>query len=680
MKTSLHWLNRYLDRPAELDEATQTLTDLGFPTEEWESINLSTGRSDWQMDVEITNNRGDCLSHIGQAREVAAATGRSLQFPSFDLPADAADDVPVADLTRVDNDAPDLCPVYTVRVIRGVKIGPSPDWLVEALEAVGQKPVNNVVDITNYVLLETGQPLHAFDMTRLGEGRIVVRRAKKDEPFEAIDHSKHKLRDDMLVIADANKPVAIAGVMGGVDSEVGGATTDVLLESAAFSQLSVRQTSRRLKLGSDSSYRFERGVDPCGVERASRRAAQFIVELAGGKIADGVIRVGVDEPQPSQVLMRTARCNALLGTDLSVEAMRQHLERLDLQPHVNDGEGTILCTVPTFRLDLQREVDLIEEVARLHGMADIPVQEKIEITVRNKQPDVTARQSLVDALIAHGYLETVGFTFVDLQRGKSFLPKGHEPLTVGDETRKSEPMLRPSLLPTLLATRKTNQDYGNKDLRLFETAATFSRDGASIVETARLALIADAEDKDHALRDLRGTLEELSQRLVGEAAMQFDETEDDHFAAAATVTLRGKPLGVMGLIDSETQDAFDLQTPLVAAELELQPLLASFPPDVAVEPLSRYPAIERDLSVVVDESVRWADVREAIDAARPALLEDVRFLITYRGKPIARGSKSVSFRMIFRDPNGTLRHDQVDPQVEAVAAKLKDAVSAELRT
>ena len=233
MKTSLQWLNRYLDRSVELDEATQTLTDLGFPTEEWESIDLSTGKSDWQMDVEITNNRGDCLSHIGQAREVAAATGRVLQLPSYDIAEKYIDDASVTDLTSVANDATDLCPVYTARVIRGVQVGPSPEWMVEVLEAAGQKPVNNIVDITNFVLLETGKPLHAFDTRRLDEGRIVVRRATKDEPFEAIDHSKHKLRDDMLVIADATKPVAVAGVMGGVNSEVGQDTKEILLESAA---------------------------------------------------------------------------------------------------------------------------------------------------------------------------------------------------------------------------------------------------------------------------------------------------------------------------------------------------------------------------------------------------------------------------------------------------------------
>ena len=300
MKVSLNWLNSYLDRPVDADAAADLLGEQGFPVEERDDL----PDGDVMLNVEVTSNRGDCLSHVGVARELAAGSGRQLRPPVFDLP--DVDPNPATALTSVVNKAPDLCPVYTARVIRGVRIAPSPDWLRHRLEAIGLRPVNNVVDITNFVLHEMGQPLHAFDMAKLNERRIVVRRAEQGEAFTAIDGTKHALGSDMLVIADANRPVAIAGVMGGVDSEVTDATTDILLESARFAQLSVRRTSRSLKLASDSSYRFERGVDPVGVEAASRRAAQLIVELAGGRLAEGVVRVGEDQPRSSRLTVSIA--------------------------------------------------------------------------------------------------------------------------------------------------------------------------------------------------------------------------------------------------------------------------------------------------------------------------------------------------------------------------------------
>ncbi len=684
MKTSLAWLNDYLDRPVTLDEAAATLTGLGFPTESWEQV---VG-DDWAMEVEITSNRGDCLSHVGQAREVAAATGRALQGPAVDLRAAAIGGGAVMDLTRVENAAAALCPLYSARVIQGVKVGPSPAWLTRRLQAVGLRSVNNVVDVTNFVMLELGQPLHAFDMSRLAQKRIVVRRAAEGEAFTAIDGSKHTLRGDMLVIADAARPVAVAGVMGGLDSEVGDQTTDILLESAVFAPLSVRQTSRALKLSSDSSYRFERGIDPRGVERASCRAAQLIVELAGGQAAEGVIRVGaegmVGELPRRTVLLRPRRCDALLGFCIPATRMVELLERLDVDAKLADDGRLITCRIPSFRLDLTREVDLIEEVVRLHGLEHLPVRKKIEIVASRTPRDVAARQRLRDVLVAGGFHEAITFSFLSPKAGEPFLPAGHRAVCVDDDRRKAEPMLRPSLLPSLLAVRKTNQDMGNTQVRLFETAATYSRDGEGrIIETQRLALLADAElaggGVAGGVRALRGILDELAQQLLGDVPVCFEPAAAPHMEHAARWSVAGRDLGVVGLIDAATRGNFDLQAPVVAAEVVLHPLLTAYPPTRTVRQLPRYPAIERDLSIVVDATLPWAAIEAAARAAEPRWLETLAFITTYRGKPIARGSKSVTLRMTFRDAGGTLRHDQVDAEVARVVERLKTSHQAQLR-
>ncbi len=683
MNASLNWICSYLDRPVELEQAAQALTAMGFPTEQWEAVETRDGR-DWRMDVEVTSNRPDCLCHLGLARELAAGLNLGFTSPAIaDEPAGTHAAPEAASVTRVDNEATDLCPLYTARVIRGVKVGPSPDWLVSRLEAAGLRSVNNVVDVTNFVLLETGQPLHAFDMARLDEGRIVVRRAKRGEPITAIDGSRHTLDEPMLVIADAARPVAIAGVMGGQETEVGDETTDVLLESAAFDPLSVRRTSRALKLSSDSSYRFERGVDVAGVDRASRRAAALIIELAGGSPAAGVIRAGCEDPIPRSLVLRPARCRQLMGIDFTVEQLVDALGRLGLDP-AREGDGVdeddrIVCRIPTHRLDLQREVDLIEEVARLHGLDRVPVREKIEIIARPPQASVQARRRLGQVLSAHGYFETITLSFVPMTQGEPFVPAGHEAVVLDDERRKAEPMLRPSLLPSLLACRKGNQDAGNEDLRLYEAASVWARREGTIHEWHKLGMLCDAPDRQRALREVRGTIEEAIATLTNWPAAACEPIELHSFSAAAEVRSGDRVLGRFGLLDPAVQKRFDLQTPVVLAELDLPPIIEAYPPEPVVQPLARYPGIERDLSVIVDEPVAWASIERTVRETDPPLLAAIDFLTTYRGKPIEKGRKSVSFRMTFRDPGRTLRHEEVDPQVEAVVDALRENVGAELR-
>jgi phenylalanyl-tRNA synthetase beta chain len=673
MLISLQWLNEYLDRPIDADEADTLLTAAGFPLDGIEPVG-----DDTVLDVEVTSNRPDCLSHIGVAREVVAASDRTLKHPTIELNESAKS---VDELTSVENQADDLCAVYTARVIRGVTIEPSPDWLQNALESIGLRPVNNVVDITNYALHEMGQPLHAFDMNKLAGGKIVVRRATKGEPFTAIDGSEHKLRDTMLVIADQANPVAVAGVMGGLDSEVGDDTTDVLLESASFDPLNVRTTSRALKLSSDSSYRFERGVDPAGVERASQRAAALIVQLAGGELAKGVIRVGQPEPIPHDVTMRISRCNALLGYDVPTQQMVDALTSLELSPVV-DGDA-ITCTVPPHRLDLHREADLIEEVARTAAYDSIPIKPKMELTVRPPQPMVQARREVGRMLVAHGYHETITFSNIAPAQTQSFIEPGHELITLEDE-RAAESALRPSLLPSLLGVRKTNQDAGNRDVKLFEIARTFSKKDGTYHEMMELALLTDVAQAD-SVQAIRGTIEELTAAL-GFSQLEYQQAGDatPKWAQAAGMVVNpddgsGRIAGCFGRVNAATLKQFGLKVDVDVAWLDYDYLTANYPPTPIVAPLARFPGIERDLSVVVDEQITWSQIQAAVTGSQPDMLDDVAFMGVYRGKQVGKGRKSVSFRMRFSHPDKTLRHEEVDPQVESVVESLKRDTAAELR-
>lgn len=686
MKTSLDWLNSYLDRPALPDEVEDLLTRQGLPIDS----RVKTAHNDELLDVEVTSNRTDCLSHIGLAREVAAGSGRQLVWPQayqrfvtrrVDDALPGAGPLP-GDLpagVSVRNDEPQLCPLYTARVIRDVRVGPSPAWLVRRLETVGLRSVNNVVDITNFVLLEIGQPLHAFDLDKLAGAQLVVRCARKNEPFVAIDGSRHVLSAGMLVIADAQKPVAVAGVMGGLDSEVTESTRHILLESAMFDPLAVRRTSRGLKLASDSSYRFERGIDPWGVEAASSRAAELIIELAGGTLAQGVFRSGQIQTAPRQVIMRLSRCNQLLGLELSPNRVVELLGCLDLEPKYNPADGTIACAVPSFRRDLEREVDLIEEVARLQGFESVPVYEKISIVAQPQTPAVTARQKLGQILAAHSWHETLNFTFLGAKFGQPFLNPDDQPVLVDDERRKAEPMLRPSVIPSLLLCRKSNQDVGNRDVTLFETASTWRRQPNKIIESRRLGVVCDADDPQHALRRLRAAVEDLVEQLTDLAALEVQPLAVPACSVAGRVTLAGRDLGWLGLLDPAVQRLFDLAAPVAAAELDLDLLLASYPPTIAVRELARFPVVERDLSLIVSDEVSWAQLHGQIRDLRLEFLEELRFLDVYHGKPIPPGSKSVSLRLLFRDPAGTLRREQVDAQVARAVAALEQSLGALLR-
>lgn len=669
------WLNEYLDRPLSIDELVDALAGAGFGCEQRDDL----PGGDARLDIEITSNRGDCVSVVGLAREAAAVTGRQLVVP---VSQGKVSHDSQSLVVGVENLEDDLCPYYSARVIRGVKVGPSPDWLVKRIESIDQRSVNNVVDITNFILFELGQPLHAFDMAKLRGGTIMIRRARKGEMMTAIDGSKLTLDESMLAIADAERPVALAGVMGGLDTEVSSRTVDIVLEAASFNGASVRTTSRRLKLMSPSSYRFERGVHPATVAAAADRAAAMIVEICGGEW-EGTAAVAaapvVDQPV---VTMRCDRCRKVAGIEIGNDEMVGILKRLGMEPTLSSDGSRIECTVAPHRLDLTREIDLIEEVVRIHGLDRITPRARIEIDVVGLQESVNRRRTVEQALTACGFFEVVTFSFLPMDDAQAFLHEGHELMTLQDDRRKAEPALQASVLPGLLRCRKRNQDVGHKEMRLFEKAACFAMVNGEKAEQVMLGLCLDAPDRQQGLRAMRAAIESAATALLGKSAEVHVAAEANNWFEAggsAVVYINGARVGVMGVLAGKMQARFDLETPVVVAEVNFDALLALEPVETTLDTLSTYPSIQRDLSLVVEEGVPWRDIESGIADLNLANLESIRFIGAYRGKPIEKGSKSVTVRLTFRDPSRTLRHEEVDPQIAAVVETMADRVGAVLR-
>lgn len=695
MLISAAWISSYLPKggisPALIQDA---LIHAGFPIES--ATPLEGG--DVRLDVEITSNRGDALCHLGLAREVAAKL--RLPLAATVPPRLAPGAKPVRDLLTLESRVGDACPRFTARAITGVTVGPSPAWLRERLEAVGQRSINNVVDATNYLNFELGHPCHAFDLARLAGRTLVVRHAAKGESLTTLDGKPRSLAEDDVVIADAQKPQSLAGVMGGADSQVTSATRDLVLEVATWDPVVIRRTSRRHGLRTDASYRYERLVDARSVDAAADRLAALVLEVAGGTLADGVLVAGPPVPPPTRIRLRPARCAAILGVELPAARLAELLARLGIA--CTPAGADLSCEIPAFRPDLTREIDLIEEVARIEGLDAIPTHERLGVRVKPPQDAERARREVGSLLAGMGFYEATTFSFCSRPDADLFLAPGLERAEVDDERRKAEPVLRPSVLAGLLACRRTNQ-HAQPALgpcRFFEVASVFAqrpRPGAlpESVERVSLAMLLDAatrsrtgENLQPALRAMRGTIEALARALAGthsRLTLVPDVPPIKAFdpAAFARVELDDTPIGRVGLLSREAQAHFDLPLPAVAAELDFDALVSRFPPRGRVTPLPAYPGIERDVSFVLDDHVPWARVEAEIGrlhaASPPAHLQSWRFIGSFRGGPIGAGKKSVTVRFAFRDPARTLRHEEVDRPIADLSRALASALGGSIR-
>jgi phenylalanyl-tRNA synthetase beta chain len=662
------------------------------------------GLNDWRMDVEITANRGDLLSHIGIARELAVAGGQGVvlpplpsgsgrggydtDWPDADTPLDleAHPEEASADGVSVRIEDPELCSRYLGAVVRGVKVGPSPEWLASRLRAAGSRPINNVVDATNFVLLELGQPLHAFDLNKLGERRIVVRQARSGETITTLDGESRKLEPGMLAICDAAEPVAIAGVMGGADSEVSEGTQDILLECALFDPKSVRATRNALGMSTDASYRFERGVDPAGLERAVQRAVEIILATAGGSPDPKVLDAAPKPWDGLTVPLRLSRVPKLLGIELSEEEIRELIEPLGFSVGPIEGE-TLPVSVPGFRsYDVQREVDLLEEVARTYGFDRFP--EDLRPFRPGSVPDhplFQVEDELRDLLVGEGFLEA---------QTMAFAPEGEGEEELSNPVSAEEGFLRSSLLPGLIRRVAYNFARGIRDVRLFELGTVFFGRGSEdrpAEETRLCVVMTGAQAPHHWAREavsvdvwyLKGLLGRVlpAARLPG-ALVADEERGSAPFAEGSVgglvVRAGDDEVGRAGMIDSSSVDSPAWAGPVWALELTV-PADPEPRPVTVFEPLPPFPGVDRDLALVVPTDVAAGAVGDTIRSSAGPLLVDLAVFDLYEGEGVPAGFRSLAFRLRYQSADRTLTDKDVERSVKRVTARLREELGVEPR-
>lgn len=692
MKVSLKWLRRYVEAELKPEELAEALTMSGNEVDSLER--LGSEPHDVVFHLDLTPNRSDCLGHIGVAREVSALTGAPLKLPDSSL---TEEPPKVETFTRIDIEDAEGCPRYVGRIIRDVSIGPSPTWLQEALTSIGLRPINNVVDVTNFVLMEWGQPLHAFDHDKLSEGRIVVRRARKGEAIVTIDGEKRSLEPSMLVIADAKRPVAVAGVMGGQATEVSEATRTVLLESAYFDPVTIRRCARRLKLPTESSHRFERGVDPEAVIAASERAASLIAEVSGGTVAEGLID---NYPRPVKrptVSLKVSRTNAVLGTRLTAEAVSGYLKRLGLELMEPEDEELLAFQVPSYRGDLERDVDLMEEVARLHGFEKIQATLPESRSVGQTHPaGLSWDRRIRQALASSGLSEVINYSFVsaeDLKRSRlnETHPEGRA-IPLRNPLSAEMAVMRTTLVPGLLKASALNLSRRVEGYRVFELSRVFfpeeGETGATERERLAALLMGSKEEDlwDESIEaadffDAKGIVESLCEALrVPIEGWRPSDHPTFHPLRAASPVSGGAPLGVVGEVHPEVLKAFGLPEAVVAFELDSDALRKAAKATPVFKPLPRFPAILRDLAVTVDEEAPAAAVEKIVAEAGGPWLENCTLFDVYVGEPIPKGKKSLAFSLSYRAPDRTLTDDEANDAHQAIIERLERDLGASLRS
>ncbi len=652
------------------------------------------GPPDTVFELEITPNRPDCLSLIGIARELAAVYGRPLKIPEVPLPAPEMRGATPAALVAVED--PAACARYTARVLEDVKIGPSPEWMKQRLERAGIRSINNIVDITNYVMLETGHPLHAFDRDLLAEGRVIVRRAKAGERMRTLDGEERELDPSMLIIADAAQPVAVAGVMGGAGSEIRAETTRVLLEAAWFDPALTRATARKLGLSTESSYRFERGVDIETVEWASRRAAHLMIEHAGARLVGELVDTR-HVPAPRRTIEgRFSTVRNMVGIEAADAEIEQILQRLEITVSVkNDAEGLYTAVIPSYRADLEREIDLVEEFARLYGLDRIPAPHPRAVVDPTAGADATvrAKAKLRAALAGLGVSEILNYSLVsdallDLFDAEDRARRAPIPRPISSD----QSVLRPSLVPQMVETLGRNRARQVESAALYEIGRTFVREGERVVEEERLCVgllgpvgrsgleRRRAVSGEEMFLWAKGLIESLAAAMnLGPIDVIPSRTAWAETGAAVDVTAGGALLGRLALVDRRIRKEWRLSDPVAIAELSLLPLLAHATAVHVFRDIPAYPSISRDVAMIVSDSVSHADIVRAIRAAAPPELERIELFDVFTGPTIGAGRRSVAYSLVYRSAQRTLTDEEANGYHDKVKAALREKLSAEIR-
>ncbi|WP_435007726.1 phenylalanine--tRNA ligase subunit beta [Tundrisphaera lichenicola] len=671
MIVSWNWLSDYLRLDMPVEVLSERLMLSGLNHESTEEVG-----GDLAIDLEVTSNRPDCLAHLGVAREIGVLFDRPVRFPD---PRPATGGVAADTIAGVGIEAPDLCSRFTARVVTGVKVGESPWWMRKRLETLGVRPISNVVDVTNYVMLECGQPLHAYDLAKVEGRSLIARRARKGERLRAINGKDYELTPEMLVIADAARPVGLAGVMGGLETEIGPGTVDVLIEAARFAPLIVRRTSRALGLTSDSSYRFERPIDPEVTEWASRRCAELILATAGGTLHPGLIDAGSSEYERPVVTLRLDQIARVLGITIDPAEVSRILLALGLH-HEGGPPEAPMFRAPSWRSDLEREIDLIEEVARIHGYDHIPEDRPVPLASSPRGPRERVEDATRSLLTGLGFEEAVTLSFVpDELVGAMEVEGAQPPIRVEHSVRKRANALRQSLVPSLLAVRKHNEAHGNLDVDLFEIANVYlPRPGHPLPdEPTRLTLVSGRD-----FLGLKGIVEAVLARFHLEGELEVRPSPASWFTPgrSAELLLKGTVLGRMGEIDRSRLDGLDLKNACSAAELTLGVLVdrANLVPTHRAMPT--LPAVARDLSLMVPRDLPWAELAGVAGKAGGPMLESIVYLDAFRGGNVPEGRQSIHFGLRFRHPERTLTGEEVEKSVQAIVEACATSFEATLRS
>jgi phenylalanyl-tRNA synthetase beta chain len=704
MKVVYNWLKDFVDVTAAPQELASRLalsgTNIG---------GIENGPHGAVIEAEVSSNRPDCLGHYGIAREVAAIYKLPLKHVS-PKPTEAA--AKVADALKVEIQSPELCGRFTARVIRNVKIQPSPKWLKDRLEASGVASISNVVDISNYVMLELGHALHTFDYDKVRDHKIVVRKAKLDgagkpapEKMRTLDGIEREFDPGICMIADGDgsRPIGIGGIMGGAQTEISFSTKNVLIECAWFEPIAIRRAARFLKLHTEASTRFGRGADPEMAELASRRAAELILQLAGGELLSGVVDVYPGKRAPKKIRVTRAEILRVMGADVPDKAIEATLGALGFAPvridHNRGAEGSLLaaweCTQPSWRAEVEREIDLIEEIARIHGLEKFPPRLPAARQGAARLPHHEAETRLRERLIGLGYREILTIPHVAEDRDELFRPQGVAPARLANPLSEEAGVLRSNAAVTMAAALEWNLNHGQRNARLFEIGRHYRLQGSESVETRVLALGATGEAREKGLydsarewsfADLKGDLDSIGE-LAGNGSTGGFEWRDGgpnwlHAAKRGKILLGAAELGSAGQLARRVAERFKLRQEVFLAELELGPLYAAIRTAKDArryEPPPRFPAVERDFSLVLADGISFAEIAESIRSLQLPELHSIQAVDLFRGKNVPAGKYSLLVRITFQSREGTLTEGQINHYTGKIISILEHRHGAQLR-
>ncbi len=639
------------------------------------------------LDIDVTPNRPDCLSYIGIAREVGVILGKKISIPHVSIHEDSS---LTADRITIEIQDIKACPRYCGRIVDGVKIGPSPPWLKNRLESTGIRSINNVVDVTNYVLMETGHPLHGFDYENIQNKEIIIRKARNGEQFTTLDEENRELNSNDLLICDGEKGVALAGIMGGINSEISNSTQSVFLESAYFNSMGVRQTAKRLGMSTEASQRFERGTDPNNTVYAINRAVQLITQVAGGKMTKGIVDVYPNPINPFQIKLRLSRIPDILGIEIPRKRIHSILSKLDLQ--FNKEEEPIQVAIPTFRPDLKREIDLIEEIVRHYGYDKIESKLTSVLTLNHRQNhEYEFTEKLRDILVGMGFLETINISMLS-KKQFALLDRRFTPVQIQNPLSPDTMFLRTSITPNLLETIRWNNNRSINHLRIFEIGHIFSEksnalpDEHLVLSGAVSGLLRSnpfwgEKNQQVNFHHLKGIIETVLDRLHM-TDFVFKATEHPVLNSQYTqkLTCNNKVIGILGKMNQSTLQQWDIENDVFIFELFLKDLFHVSPQRVINRSITKYPPIKRDLAVVVDEHIPVGSLEKLIHQVGGKKLISVDLFDLYRGKQIPSDKKSVAFSLTFLSKSRTLKEEEIEPIMKAILNALKKTYSASLRS